>query len=358
MISAEIRLLDDHDSFRSRQLTYHSDALGSDDVGEHLAFFPSLRSIRFDAVSARDTAGRPILWTAVETCLTHPNISSVSFLNCRPPFLCMYGDVELTTSPSTLTNLSCVPYAWRQSSWPGNFKLHRLEEQSLQLLVPPMAPRAQFLDLPLETAPLEQMAGLQWPALRELRLSRSYLSRDKLYTLPNMLSDLSDRFPSLHHLSILAYPLAEQDRVPVLGPLSSQVRHPRLKSLILSYPDPDDAICSIQAPNLTHLSLRDSPRHYYSLHFPDVMNGEVTSAILSSSECLSILRRMNASTQLEKIELVYQADDAEDDLLRHITSAYPKLWWIELHRYRTGEDMAVPYVSRGFASSGLMIDAH
>ena len=48
---------------------------------------------------------------------------------------------------------------------------------------------------------------------------------------------------------------------------------------------------------------------------------------------------------LASLELVYKADIAEDALLRHLSSAYPSLARLELHRYRECGDAVVPYVS-------------
>ncbi|RPD53159.1 hypothetical protein L226DRAFT_485461 [Lentinus tigrinus ALCF2SS1-7] len=326
-----------------RQLTYYPAILEYADFGWELDFFPSLRSIKFVAIP-RDYCSVP--WMAIKTCIEHPNISSLSFLSCVPD---MSGDGPLeATYRSILTDLSCVPYVWRDVSCRLDRRdvrnEHKLESDSLAALVASMTPLARHLRLPLETAPLGQMAIHPWLALRELYLSGRYITPENLKTLPDMLSDIPNRLPSLTSLTILASPLNGYGRTPILGRLSSQVHHPKLRSLTISYPDPDDAICALQAPNLTHLSLRDWPRYYYPLHFPDALTADIAWPILSSSECLSILKSMGTNGRLEQLEVVYQADSAEEDLLLHIATAHPSLWSIELHRYRSeDDDSPVPY---------------
>ncbi|TFK81016.1 hypothetical protein K466DRAFT_447140, partial [Polyporus arcularius HHB13444] len=310
--------------------------------GWELDFFPYLVSIRF----AAQPGYCPVPWRAFKTCIAHPNISSIRFLHCLL-VVDIDGVSEEEIPSTTLTDLSCIPYVWRDVLYffdRGDVSSeHVSEAESLMLLVPPMSRLARHLDLPLETAPLRQMAAHLWPALRELHLSGRYLSPDQMGYLPAMLLNLPDRLPSLLHLSILASPPAGVGRAPVLGRLSSRIHFSQVRSLVLSYPDPDDAICSIQAPNLIHLSLRDWPRYYYPLYFPDALTSHMGCPILSSTECLLILKRMSASTRLERLELVYEADDAENDLLCHITSAYPHIWSVELHRYRKESNVAVPY---------------
>ncbi|TFK78883.1 hypothetical protein K466DRAFT_506576, partial [Polyporus arcularius HHB13444] len=307
--------------------------------GWELDFFPSLESIRFYA----DPGYCPVSWMAIKTCITRPNISSISFVCCFPVLIIAVA-AEETMSRTALTNLACIPYVWRDVLCRLDSRdvssEHMQEEQSLALLVPPMSRLARQLDLPLETAPLRQMAIHPWSALRELRFCGKFLSLEHMGSLPMMLEDLPNRLPSLTHLTLLTCPLAGSGRSPVLGRLSSRVQHHQFRSLTLAYPDPDDAICSMQAPYLRHLSLRDWPRYYYPIRFPDAYLPSMGYPIHSSSECLSILRRMDVSTALEKLEV---ADNSEDDLLRHITSAYPNLRAIELHRYRSEEDTVVPY---------------
>ncbi|KAI0698951.1 hypothetical protein C8T65DRAFT_793856 [Cerioporus squamosus] len=62
--------------------------------------------------------------------------------------------------------------------------------------------------------------------------------------------------------------------------------------------------------------------------------------ILSSSECLRVLSRMSMP-RLEHLELVYEADGLEEDLLVHVASMYPHLQSFELHQYRSASHGSV-----------------
>lgn len=55
---------------------------------------------------------------------------------------------------------------------------------------------------------------------------------------------------------------------------------------------------------------------------------------------------------LASLEVVCMADEADSKLIRHITSTYPSLMTLELHRYRRHpEDLVhIPHVSlQGFS---------
>ena len=118
----------------------------------------------------------------------------------------------------------------------------------------------------------------------------------------------------------------------------------QLRSLTLAYPDPDDAIFDSSGTQLVHLGLCDFPRFYYQ-RASELARDAWSAPILSSAECLSILRRMQLP-QLTSLALVYIHDRSEDDLLSFLTQsqALPHLSHLELHRYRTSYPGTVPYV--------------
>ncbi|OJT02129.1 hypothetical protein TRAPUB_7424 [Trametes pubescens] len=116
----------------------------------------------------------------------------------------------------------------------------------------------------------------------------------------------------------------------------------RLRSLTVSYPDPNDSIFSCIGDDLVSLSLCDSPRHYFQSRY----SSESLLAIfptLTSSECLTILKRVSAP-RLSTRELVYEADAAEDELLQYLPRAFPLLEEFELHRYPASPDDSVPHL--------------
>ena len=218
-----------------------------------------------------------------------------------------------------------------------------MESRSLARLIRDMHTTAESLSLPMETAPLSFMQDLEWPRIRCFSLYGRYefLSPDSQPRLPAVLSRMSSL--RMLHVQARQHPALTFLRAPILG------RSPRvsaemmeLRSLTLAYPDPEDAIFHLKTPHLTRLSLRDEPRRY--LDPQDANYAAIYCPLLKASECLSILRKF-ATPSLESLELVYEADHGESDLLRHLSS-YPRLVRVELHRYRADNDQTdVPYVS-------------
>ncbi|KAI0664147.1 hypothetical protein C8Q70DRAFT_945693 [Cubamyces menziesii] len=216
-----------------------------------------------------------------------------------------------------------------------------MESRSLARLIRDMHTTAESLSLPMETAPLSFMQDLEWPRIRCFSLYGRYefLSPDSQPRLPAVLSRMS----SLRTLHVQARQHPAFLRAPILGrspPVSIEMTE--LRSLTLAYPDPEDAIFDLKTPHLTRLSLRDEPRHY--LDPPYASYAAIYCPLLRASECLYILRKF-ATPSLESLELVYEADHGESDLLRHLSS-YPRLVRVELHRYRADNDQTdVPYIA-------------
>ncbi|KAH9903490.1 hypothetical protein C8Q73DRAFT_635279 [Cubamyces lactineus] len=204
-----------------------------------------------------------------------------------------------------------------------------------------MHTRAQSLLLPMESAPLDEMSRLSWPNIRHLSIRGRYPASSSGRLLPELLIRI---LPQLQSLCVCAAPRNTLPRPPILGPpmTSEPITLPDLQSLMVAYPDPADAIFTVQAPRLTHLSLCDQPRYYYTRRAPKYIPDWFAAPVLSASECLGILQRMDTPL-LESIQLVYQADSAEDVLLRHLAT-YPRLEIVELHRYREHDPDPVPYL--------------
>ncbi|KAI0708627.1 hypothetical protein C8Q76DRAFT_627048, partial [Earliella scabrosa] len=317
--------------------------------GSELHLLPNLSSIRFMDIP------RGVPWGIIKICLSHPGVTSLSFereshWTSVDPFP---EDAFSSTHALHLSKLSYTPPVWRElMSTLNRFRAidltaaYALEASCLDTLVSHMSQSAKCLVLPFETAPIDRMAQLNWPRLRELSLYGRYTSPSQVTLLPALLSDLMSRMPALRQLRVDVAQLPDCARAPILGRMLStpRLKCPELRSLTVSYPDPEDAIFSILAPTLIHLSLRDWPRHYFHIHCPAETHAWV-APILSSSECLAILRRLE-SWQLESLELVYRADADEGNLLDYVSVSYPNLRSIELHRYRPHTDDAVPHVSR------------
>ncbi|RPD61762.1 hypothetical protein L227DRAFT_500037 [Lentinus tigrinus ALCF2SS1-6] len=205
------------------------------------------------------------------------------------------------------------------------------ESLSLTPLVLRTHKTIESLRLMMESASLTRMGELTWPNLHEITFSGEFLTSSTTTGLP--FAHLLQRTPRLRILSVKVALRYGSDRLSILGRTPQPwIKALKLRSLALSYPDPVDVIFCANMAALTHLSLCDSPRYHYHLAFTIVSN-RYSAPILTSAECLSILKRMNMPA-LESLALSYIADEADDDLLRYVTEAFPRLHTLELHRYR------------------------
>ncbi|TFK79121.1 hypothetical protein K466DRAFT_506108 [Polyporus arcularius HHB13444] len=227
-----------------------------------------------------------------------------------------------------------------------------------------MARTVQQLTIPMETSPICAMADLSWPKLQDLSIRGRYSSVEQGQALPRFLASL----PRLRTLSVTICRRGRSARPPILGTSStSRTTIAGLRSLTVAYPDPDDNIFSIDATHLLHLSLCDAPRFYHDRSKDDRVWSTFAIPILSSAECLSILRRMNMPA-LSSLELVYLAGTAgaDDELLSYVAQTFPHLSRLELHRYRANREEVVDYAhiaemltaARGLRSVRLNLDFH
>ncbi|OJT07694.1 hypothetical protein TRAPUB_1435 [Trametes pubescens] len=282
-------------------------------------------------------------WPTLIKILQFPSITSISidahsmWMGVPPP-----PPSALLPAHCRLAQFSYTPKRWRvvENNMVGNDLqvTYSLESSFLLALVLNMPGTAESLSLPVETAPLLQMAAIEWPRLHTLSLTGQYMDPEQ----PRMLSLLLSRAPNLRTLSVR---VAQRDGTsrPLLlkEPLESGFR---VRSLTVAYPNPADAIFASLTDELTSLSLRDSPRYY--LHQRYGWRAPLTTApLLSSSECLTILKRLS-TPHLITLELVYRADEAEDELLRYLPHAFPLLSELELHRYRASDGDDIPYASK------------
>ena len=314
---------------------------------------PSLSAVTF-------TRSSGITWDVLETILSHPRIvslifeASVSFALVDP-----YPVDKCSQISISLTHLSIADgTVWKEFGWFGHGELRSLnavfsrEAKCLDALIPATNATMHDLVLPMQSAPILSMANLSWNYLTRLSFFGRYMNSEKAEALPTLLSSLS----SLQTLSLLVARDNSVSRAPILGhdPLSTTILS-GLRSLTLAYPDPKDAIFSVDTTSLRHLSLRDWPRHYTKFTFEDNYTNYWASPILSSDECLSILQRLNPS-QLTSLELVYEAQrsGSDDNLLRYLAHTFPTLSYLELHRYRANREEPFDYVRRNLLlRSGL-----
>ncbi|PIL37528.1 hypothetical protein GSI_01222 [Ganoderma sinense ZZ0214-1] len=325
--------------------------------GAELDYFPALRSVSFQCTL------KLTHMDLMKKCLANNSLLSVEFTR-TVRWTGGHPDprVDSPYPPNiSITHLKHAPSVWRETI----SEMERrnmsaeiaIESQCLALITLGIAPTAEILELPMESAPIARMSELAWPRLRELSLTGRYYLRSQSTTLPRLLS----RMPELRTLALCAaQPHALRlARAPILGhdpPI--RVNLSQLRTLILAYPDPGDAIFSISAPNISHLSLRDWPRYYFHQDLLSQYDLERwASQLLNASECLRILRRMSLH-YLEKLELVYQADHADEALLRYVASTFPCLAHLELHRYRNGGEVDYKHIAETLAPLARLRTLH
>ena len=288
-------------------------------------------------------------WETLKICLAHPSITSITYSDAHvfaiydPP-----SGEDITRIPIPLLRFTYLQPAWREE-WVQSQMVDRLIDQFtreakwLAALVPNMAGTVEHLDIPLETAPLQRMAELSWTNLRTLIIRGRYISKSQVDDLPAFLSTL----PRLQKLSVFNFRRQPLARPPILGRVAApSMVLSGLRSLTVTYPDPDDGIFSVDTSHLSHLSLRDWPRYHQDHSHDWRLRSRWAQPILTSAECLSILKRMEMP-QLTSLELVYLAKYAgsDDELLEYVTHTYPRLTHLELHRYRASRLDAVDHVS-------------
>ncbi len=314
---------------------------------EELDYLPNICSITFDQAVGRV----PI--SVLVRCLNH-SLVSLSFTNTSrspvEPHTWLPPGPAISALSNTLERLSYPTYPWKATRAFGN-STDIEQETGFDLryigpIVLGMHLSAKSLALPVDAIPLAAMSKLPWPNLRDLSLTGRYLNESHARDLQRLLRLLN----SPRSISVLVAQPLDCARAPVCGrrSTSTAIDTSQLRSLSIAYPDPEDPIVSEPCTSLLRLALRDYPRYYLRdspLHVKD-MKGLATP-ILSSSECLRILPRM-AALSLEHLELVYESDKAEEELLLHVASSYPRLHAIQIHQYRTsrGSD-ALNFVSHG-----------
>lgn len=198
----------------------------------------------------------------------------------------------------------------------------------------------EYLLIPGDSAVFGKMSLVRWPHLREFNLYGLHP-----LTQTPMLSILA----VMPHLESLYLELAQVSGEPCLRIIppslsSTSLSLSGLRSLTITYPSPDDQIFSRLPATLCHLSLRDCPRVYRRVFRSD----RAPRLIHPLPDCQALLQILQASNlrSLQSLELTYEVDANETELLYHLGSAYPSLRRLELHRYRPLEsDDDVPIVS-------------
>ncbi|PIL28328.1 hypothetical protein GSI_09479 [Ganoderma sinense ZZ0214-1] len=217
-----------------------------------------------------------------------------------------------------------------------------VEKDALALVLEKIHHSLVTLALPSEPAPISLMARLDWPNLRELRL------RGMRWPAPR--TPLVILFANMPNLRSLALEL----RIPDDGdpeavwppglPRSTKFPWPELEHLTVANPHPDDELFAHLPQGLRTLSLPSCPRkcvqewlwryeHRYGLF-------DHTFYVLKASDLRGVLERCSASG-LRHLEIEYDADATECDLLRYLPIAFPGISSLTLYRYRESEETVV-----------------
>ena len=289
---------------------------------------PRLRSIM---VSFSCHAVHGLSWETLTSILSVPQLENfnIQLFNFSPrprPA----PDVD-ARSLAPLKSFRYIQPAFRW--WPHYFPPER---DALADVLGQLHDSLEILHLPSMSAPINALAVEPWPRLRELVL-QGQLPQGLRSPFITLLSGM----PKLLVLRLLFALPPGVDRLPIWpqGVVTS-FPWPELEELSLSFPPPEDQIYAFLPESLRRLSLRCCPHHCVRER---VDRPVWHSPILSASEMLQILSR-SPLPHLDHLQLEYLADDADGPLLRHVTTAFPGLLTLEVHRFRPEGVDEIPVV--------------
>ncbi|RPD62204.1 hypothetical protein L227DRAFT_28983 [Lentinus tigrinus ALCF2SS1-6] len=214
--------------------------------------------------------------------------------------------------------------------------------QALSTILRRLAPSLSTLRLPSIYAPFDTLIETHWPLLRELTIQGEHQSD----TPSSPFIALS--FVNMPNLRALNLELTHRG---ILWPVghAAPFPWPVLEHLTLSHPSPDDYIFSHLPPSIRSLSLHSWPTQSYDNYRK---NGQMSMSAwqrlrkappLPSSTMLRVLRACSdVAGHLACLHVEYLVDADEDALLQFITSAFPSLTELEVHRARPEDTSAEP----------------
>ncbi|KAI0706535.1 hypothetical protein C8Q76DRAFT_160178 [Earliella scabrosa] len=205
--------------------------------------------------------------------------------------------------------------------------------------------------LPAESTPWAAMSQVQWPQLRELTL-RGELAEEPPHPFIHIFSGM----PRLR-LLILALALPQNlDRHLIWPPdVSASYPWPELEELALSFPHPQDRLFQHLPMTLRNLSLCCWPHHYESSWYQGRSDSQWHQPLLTAKHMRQIIIQC-PNPGLVSLTVEYRADDVDAMLLSRIATLFPRLTFLELHRYRQeGEDVPLDVIGR---SLGRLTELH
>ncbi|KAI0672466.1 hypothetical protein C8Q78DRAFT_971127 [Trametes maxima] len=222
-------------------------------------------------------------------------------------------------------------------SWPT-------EKQALTNILLNICTTLEKLTLPTEAVPFKYILSARFPALRELHLRGDYCTTG---SPPLSYVQIFANMPRLRCLNLRLGQVSD-DPVPPLWPPGLDVPFPwpELEHLTISHPVVGDRIYANLPLSLRSLALRSFPHfatHIWKYGLYDRSQDRWDSfVLLTASQMQSILRELRLPS-LEGLEIEYQEDDVEDDLLRYMTSTFQNLTTITIRRTRRedGPDICI-----------------
>ncbi|KAI0643920.1 hypothetical protein C8Q79DRAFT_914327 [Trametes meyenii] len=303
-----------------------------------LQSMPRLSSVTFHL----DTDGiHGLPWPVIAAVLSVPCLQEfriTAFLLC--PKTLSTETISLH-HPIPLTRLTYQLYDTRlgSRSWPT-------EKQALASILANTCTTLEKLTIPTEAAPFKYLSSARFPALRELHLRGDYRTTG---SPPLSYVQVFANMPRLRYLDLRLGQVFD-DPVPPLWPPGLDVPFPwpELEHITISHPVVNDRIYANLPPSLRSLTLRSFPHFATSVWMYGLNNssGDRWSnfELLPASQMELIVRKLRLPS-LEGLEIEYQEDGAEDDLLQYITSTFQTMTTITIRRARREDSPDISIVS-------------
>ncbi|KAH9924264.1 uncharacterized protein BXZ73DRAFT_103553 [Epithele typhae] len=215
---------------------------------------------------------------------------------------------------------------------------HISETLLLKYLILPLCKNMESLELPVESAPLQEMGDHDWSQLRSLKLygfppSATALGCPLLGTLVRM--------PHLRSLSLQFHVPPSGDVEPIWPPkwADAPFPWPELEELFITNPIPEDGLWSRLPPTLRTLSMREWPPRWDHDHFRERVRDDeekqseyqARDTALSTAALCRILRQCRLPS-LTSLGLGYTVYSGDGELVTYVGSAFPLLRVLGLYR--------------------------
>ncbi|KAF8903355.1 hypothetical protein CPB84DRAFT_1774651 [Gymnopilus junonius] len=315
---------------------------------EVLKCLPSLNTVIIDnlsnaATEGPDKAGVPL--PVILAILSTPQVQHFSVSGY------LYHPVDPSPAPPTnldLANLTSFIYY-----------IPILQGALLNFIIPALRLSLEKLVLPVENAPLQNMYMEEWPSLRVLTL---YGQRRTVVKPCIPYITILARMPKLQSLKLFfANPWNIDPQAIWPEGFHMSFPWPELEQLTVTQPHADDRLWAHLPESLRVLSLRCWPRrweHQILKRQRDALSPLYHARIrwhtplLSSSDMLQILRQCQTPF-LEHLDIEYQIDNQEVELMQYISSAFPVLKKLEISRYKNEAARTPPLTDIALALAPL-----